>query len=413
MRTDGESIVNYIKKTAAEEGIDKHVQFHHKLQAADWSSDAQCWTLSVKADGADKKMTAKFLLHASGYYDYENALPSKINGIENFKGTVVHPQFWPSDMDYTGKRIVIIGSGATAVTLLPNLAKTATHVTMLQRSPGYVMARPAIDPLGALLKRFLPIWVAHKLIRLQFLVLPFIFFNFCRAFPNASRNVIRKATLKQLPKNVPHDPHFMPSYNPWEQRMCLSPDGDFYEALREGKTSVVTGKIADMTANSIKLESGETIEADIIVTATGLKMQMAGGAVMSVDHEPVKISEKFLWKGVMLQDLPNAAFVIGYTNASWTLGADATAQLVTRLLNTMKRDGTTAAVPRLEDPASLKEMPVLNLNSTYITAGSAQGALPKAGDSGVWRPRRNYFTDIYNAKYGDINTGLQFYRVST
>lgn len=407
---DGESIVNYIKKTAAEHGIDKKIRFHHKLISADWSSDQQSWKILVDADGEEQYFNARFLLLSTGYYDYTEALPASIPGLDTYKGTVVHPQFWPEDLDYANKKVVIIGSGATAITLLPNLADKAAHVTMLQRSPSYLLSVPGIDPLDALARRLLPTWVFHKLVRLKFLVLPFLFFTFCRVFPKAARGLMRAGTTKQLPKNIPHDPHFQPAYNPWEQRMCVCPDGDFFRCLHEGKADIATGHIETVTAHGITLQSGQEIEADIIVTATGLKMQLAGGARLSVDGQPVQPGDKFMWKGAMLQDLPNAAFVIGYTNASWTLGADATALLVTRLLKHMDKTGMTSAVPHIDDVSGMKVLPTLNLNSTYIS--KAKGVLPKASDVGPWRARSNYFADYWGAKWGDINTGLQFSRVS-
>lgn len=407
---DGASIVNYIRETASAEGIDKHIQFHHKLITADWSSDEQAWRLAVDADGEKKYLHARFLILGTGYYDYAEPLRTTISGMENFKGTIVHPQFWPEDLDYAGKNIVVIGSGATAVTLLPSLAEKAAHVTMLQRSPGYLLTIPNHNT-GSWARALLPAWLAHKVDRLRFMILPFLFYNFCRMFPNAARNILRSATVKQLPKTIPHDPHFEPTYNPWDQRMCMCPDGDFYKALRQGTTSVATGHIKTITPNSVVLQSGQEIDADIIVTATGLKLQLAGGAMLSVDGQRINISDKFLWKGVMMQDLPNLAFVIGYTNASWTLGADATALLVCRLINYMKKNGATSATPRVANPEKLKSMPVLDLNSTYIA--KAKGAMPKAGNMGPWKARSNYFVDYYNAKFGDINTGLEFKSVST
>ncbi|EOD51198.1 putative flavin-containing monooxygenase-like protein [Neofusicoccum parvum UCRNP2] len=409
---DGASIVKYIKETAATYGIDQHIQYHHKLITANWSSDAQSWSLEVDGNGERKRFNSSFLLMATGYYDYHEPLATTIPGLEDFKGTIVHPQFWPEDLDYTNKKMVIIGSGATAITLLPVLAEKAKHVVMLQRSPGYIISLPTVSPLDRITRAILPSFIAHSLIRWRFLVQGYLFFHFCRAFPNAARRLIRLGTLKQLPKGVSHDPHFVPNYNPWEQRMCVCPDGDFYKSLQEGTSSIATGQIKTVSARGVELENGERLDdVDVIVTATGLKIQLAGGAKLFVDGEQVDPGTKFLWKGVMLQDVPNAAFVIGYTNASWTLGADATAQLCTRLINHMRSKGMTSAVPRIESPEDLEPMPVLNLNSTYVQ--KAQGVLPKAGDKGPWVARKSYFTDIWNAKFGDIKTGLQFYRVST
>ncbi|KAL0259092.1 hypothetical protein SLS55_006597 [Diplodia seriata] len=409
---DGPSIVEYIKDTAAAYGIDKHILYRHKLSSANWSSESQTWSLDVDEVGARKRMNSSFLIMATGYYDYNEPLQTTIPGLETFKGTIVHPQFWPEDMDYSNKKMVIIGSGATAITLLPNLAEKASHVVMLQRSPGYIVSLPSFNPINHTVRSIFPSWLADTLIRWRFLVTGYLIYHFCRAFPNAARNLLRRGTVPQLPKNVPHDPHFEPSYNPWEQRMCMCPDGDFYRALQEGKASIATGRIRTVTDRSIELEDGSRIDdVDTIITATGLKIQLAGGAQISVDGERVEPGKKFLWKGLMMQDVPNVAFVIGYTNASWTLGADATAQLVTRLIGHMRAKGITSAVPRIESPEDLKPMPVLNLSSTYIH--KAEGVLPKAGDKGPWVARKSYFTDIWNAKFGDIQTGLQFCRVST
>jgi cation diffusion facilitator CzcD-associated flavoprotein CzcO len=403
---DGESIRTYIRESAEKYGIDRKIKFHHKLVAADWSSEQQNWALAVDADGERRLYTARFLLLSTGYYDYKEPLKTTIPGINKFQGQVIHPQFWPEDLDYTGKKIIIIGSGATAITLLPNLAEKAAKVTMLQRSPSYVLALPAVDPGDKFIRKWLPNWAAHTLVRWKFLVLPFIFFKFCRAFPNAARKIIQKNTKKQLPPSMPHDPHFKPAYNPWEQRLCLCPDGDFFTALRKGNADIVTDTIKTVTANGIQTESGKMIDADIIVTATGLKMQLAGAARISVDGKPIDVSTKFMWKGVMLQDMPNAAFVIGYTNASWTLGADATAQLVCRLLKRMDSLNVASAVPRLPDGQKIKAAPVLNLNSTYIE--KAKGQLPKAGNIAPWLPRVNYLSDYWTSNYGDVTKDLEF-----
>lgn len=407
---DGDSIRNYIHESAAVYDIDRKIRFGCKLVSANWSSDQQVWSLLVNEEDRESHLHARFVVLCTGYYDYNEALSSYIPGIEKFTGTVVHPQFWPEHLDYKDKKIVVIGSGSTAVTLLPSLAETAHHVTMLQRSPTYILARPAVDPFGQWALKYFPHRLAHRITRLKCLALSFLFNKFCAFYPLAARNLIKKATLKQLPENTPHDPHFSPRYSPWEQRLCLCPDGDFFKALRAGKASVVTDTITTVTETGIRLASGQTLETDIIVTATGLKLKIAGGAHVSVDNVPITISEKYLWKTVMLQDVPNMATVIGYTNASWTLGADATALLLCRLLKSMKAKGMTSAVPRLDDSAGMKSLPVLNLSSTYIARGAKD--LPKTGDRAPWMPRSTYFSDLWGAKFGDITEGLQFEKVS-
>lgn len=403
---DGDSIRNYVKESAEQYGIDKKIQFHHKLQACSWSSAEQQWTLSVDAGGQPKTFTARFMILSTGYYDYHEPLKASIPGIENFRGAVIHPQFWPEDMDYTGKKLVIIGSGATAITLLPNLAEKAGNVTMLQRSPSYVLALPAVDPLGDWMRKWLPTWMAQTFVRWKFLVLPFIFFKFCRTFPNAARRVLRLGTERLLPPSIPYDPNFKPSYGPWEQRLCVCPDGDFFKALQRQNCDVVTSNIKNVTATGIETEIGKSIDADIIITATGLKMQLAGGAKISIDGKPVDFSKKFVWKGVMLEGVPNACLVIGYTNASWTLGADTTAELVCRLIKYMDKNGQSSAVPMVPKGQNMKAQPLLNLSSTYIE--KAKGSLPSAGDAYPWLPRDNYLKDYWVAQYGKLTSDLEF-----
>ncbi|KAG4435531.1 hypothetical protein IFR05_008998 [Cadophora sp. M221] len=404
---DGPSIRKYIRESAEINGIDKKIRFHNKLLAADWSSNTQRWTLSVDADGEETQMSARFIIFSTGYYDYNTPLKASIPGIENFQGKTIHPQFWPEDYDYTGKKMIIIGSGATAITLLPNLVEKADHVTILQRSPSYIMALPAVDPMGNFIRKWLPTWLAHTLVRWKFLILPFIFFKFCRAFPNAARKVIQGNTKKQLGDcNVPLDPNFKPSYNPWEQRLCVCPDGDFFKALHRGNADMVTDTIKTVTAKGIQTDSGKFIDADVIITATGLKMQLAGGSKITVDNKRIDVSTKYVWKGVMLQDVPNAAIVIGYTNASWTLGADATARLVCRLLKKMDQEKDGVATATIEPGLKMNPSPMLNLNSTYIE--KAKGELPKSGDVAPWKPRSNYLADYWVAGYGNLNTGLKF-----
>ena len=409
----GPLIAEYMKECAATYGIDQHIRYRHRLMAANWSSETQRWTLTVDADGVRKILSTRFLFLGTGYYNYHEALKTHIPGIESFKGPVIHPQFWKEDLEYAGKNIVIIGSGATAITLLPNMVDKAAHITMVQRSPSYVLARPSIEPDGSFFHRILPNWMALKMLRWKNIILPFLFFNFCRTFPNAARKTINKRTAKVLSGSAGAsvDPDFQPTYNPWEQRMCICPDADFFECLNSGKASIATGTIENVTEDSvvIRMANGETktIHADIIITATGLKLQIGGGAKFTVDNQPYDLPKKFLWKGVMLQDLPNACVSLGYTNASWTLGADATARMVMRLLAYMKRTGKGAAVPRADEAGSMKQMSPFNLNSTYVE--KAKGDMPKAGDRGPWRARRNYMADLWDATHGDLTDGMQFY----
>ena len=405
---EGPLIVKYVRESAAMYGIDKKVQFKHKVSEASWSTKEQSWSLAVDANGTPQTFRSRFMLLCTGYYDYKQPLQTTIPGIDTFKGQVVHPQFWPENLDYKDKEVVIIGSGATAITLLPAMAKDAKHVTMLQRSPSYILSQPAEDGLEKAIRAIFPVSIAHKLVRIKWLVIPYLFISFCTWFPNAAKKMVRSAAKAQLPVGMELDPNFNPSYSPFQQRMCFCPDGDFYESLKKGKSSIQTGIIEKVTEKSIKLESGQEMMPDIIVTATGLKIQLAGGMKLLVDGNVINVSDKFVWKSVMMQDLPNAAFVVGYTDASWTLGADSTAQLICRLLKRMDKEKTPVVVPRLsnEEEKKMKIMPYLKLQSTYVQ--KAKNALPKAGDGAQWRARSTYFNDLWQAKFGDIRTGLQY-----
>lgn len=405
----GDLIINYVKESAEMYGIDKRILYHHKVDTANWSSDVKTWSLNVTANGsAQKTIRGRWLQLCTGYYDYEAPLKATIPGIENFKGEVVHPQFWKKDLDYKDKNVVIVGSGATAVTLLPVLAKETSHVTMLQRSPSYLMSQPTEDGLEKWMRAWLPAALAYRLIRFKWILLPFLLTTFFKYFPVTAKKIVKGAAGKQLPPDIPIDPHFTPKYNVFQQRLCFCPDGDFYACLRNGTGSVETGTIESVTENSIKLHSGRELQPDIIVTATGLKLQAAGGMKVSVDNAPYDVSEKYFWKGVMLEDLPNAAMTIGYVDASWTLGADATAQMVCRILKQMRKEGVSEVVPRCSEKqkSAMKEKPVLNLTSTYVKEGAR--VLPRAGDRGQWRPRSYYYEDILMAWYGDIKSSMDW-----
>jgi cation diffusion facilitator CzcD-associated flavoprotein CzcO len=410
---EGPLIIKYMKESAAMYGIDKHIKYHHHVNNANFSTASKAWNLDVTANGTERTtIRSRWLLLCTGYYDYDQPLQTTIPGIENFKGRVVHPQFWPEDLDYTDKNIVIIGSGATAITLLPNLAEKASQVTILQRSPSYILSQPKEDALEKLI-RFLFFWskpIERKLIRWKWLLTPFLLTRFCYNFPKAARRLITKLTQAQLPPTISKDPHFNPTYNPFEQRLCLCPDGDFYAALRNGKGNIETGIIEDITVDTIKLTSGKELHPDIIVTATGLKLRFAGGMKFSIDGVPFNAPEKYIWKGVMVEDLPNASYVFGYVDASWTLGADATAQMVCRILKQMKKEGVVEVVPRRseEEKKTLEEAPLLKLTSTYIT--KARNVLPKAGSAGPWKPRSYYYQDIMMAWFGNIKHGMEWTR---
>lgn len=407
---DGPSILKYMKTVAAKHGIDKHIQYHHYVTSIEWRSEKQCWTVEVIVPGTEKKTYfSRFVFVATGLFDYEEGQRSTIPGIENFEGTVVHPQFWPQDLDYDNKRMVIIGSGATAVTLLPSLVDRAAFVTMLQRSPSYLFTTPEHDPVDNMIRRICPTrWVYHAL-RWKYILRFLIVFKFSRCFPDATKKLLRKSTESQLPENVPFDPHFVPTYNPWDQRMCITPQGDFFAALKTGKSDIVTDHIDTIDKTGIILKSGARLDTDIIVTATGLKMLLFGKIRIVVDGKQVNYSDKFVWKGAALQDVPNLFFVFGYTNASWTLGADTTTLLFMQVLKEMRKRGAQSVVPTLEKTESVKEVPFLNLSSNYIQQAAKERRLPKTGDVAPWKPRSGYIQDRLSLAWGSgVMAGLRF-----
>ncbi|KAI6246759.1 FAD-containing monooxygenase EthA [Erysiphe necator] len=405
---DGESIRNYLNECAEIEGITSNIRYRHKVLAGNWSSIDQKWTLTVDINGQKAQYNARFVVMCTGYYNYKEPLKAVIPGLSDFKGLVIHPQFWPEDLDYTDKKIVIIGSGATAVTLFPVLAKKAAHVTLLQRSPSYILATPGVDKSAKFLRRYLPVIVVARLMRIKFLVLSFIFYWFCQFFPRTARALLRVNSRSYLPKDYSTEVHFNPKYNPWDQRLCVCPDGDFYRALHQSNADIVTDTIETVKNDSIITTSGKLLKPDIIITATGLNLQLAGGATITVENEPFNAASKFFWKGVMLQDLPNAAFLIGYTNASWTLGADSTALLICRLLRHMEKNKLSSAVPYLSSSeiSNVQIKPLFNLKSSYIEA--AKDVLPKSAGRHPWHGKRNYFLDSWDAEFSDLQKGLTF-----
>jgi cation diffusion facilitator CzcD-associated flavoprotein CzcO len=403
---DGDSIARYLRTTAEKDGIYSHIRFQHHIVAASWSSISELWTLDIENNGRRLELQTKFLILGTGYYDYHEPLQADIPGLkDNFCGTIVHPQFWPKDLDYAGKRVVIIGSGATAITLLPNLAKKASHVTMLQRSPTYIMS---IDNAtgGSWIHKLLPRAWSFKLDRWMFMWMIIAMYNLCRLFPQRSRAFLEGAVAKQLPKGVPMDPHFKPLYKPWDQRVCFSPNGDFFESLREGRAHVETGHIKAVTADSVILKSGKILEADMIVTATGLKFCIGGHIRVTVDGEEMNLADRYAWNGTLLQDVPNLAFMMGYVNASWTLGIETSSQLVCRLLQHMKKKHYSSVIPRTPQGGSMKPRPIWDLDATYVK--KAQSFIPRCGNVGPWRGRTNYIVDLWKARYGSITKDLVF-----
>ncbi|KAI0547515.1 FAD/NAD(P)-binding domain-containing protein [Xylaria curta] len=401
----GDEIKKYLTQSAQSAGIDQHICYRHKVETADWDSTEKNWVFHINVAGNEEPVIYKsrFALLGTGYYDYETPLQTVIPGIENFRGKVIHPQFWPEDYDYTGKDVVVIGSGATAITIIPSITDKAKSATMLQRSPGYIFSLPTTNFLTRLLFAILPVTIAHKLNRFMWLFRGYLSNKFCKAYPEVAKKYIRKATIRQLPPDIKWDPHFKPRYNPWEQRFCACRNGDFFAALRSGKANVVTDKIKRVTANSIELQSGSALHPDVIVTATGLKLKFGGGIQFSVDGNHFEVGDKFAWKAAMIEDVPNLFFMTGYENASWTLGADVSAHLFLRLLRLMEQKKASVIVPKSSAP--MEEKPMLNLSSTYIaTAGRV---LPRGG-TGQWNPKTNYFADMAGAKWGNVTQDLLF-----
>lgn len=409
---DGESIARYLSQSAKSENIDKHIRFRHRVPPANWSSRLQLWELDVEVeDNYRVQFEARFLVLGTGYYDYTEALQSEIPGLSsNFKGTVVHPQFWPEDLDYADKRVVVIGSGATAITLLPNIAKKAAHVTMVQRSPTYIMSVNN-GTGGCLRHKVLPSSWSFIIDRWVFMCSIIIIFNICRLFPERSREALQGAVEKQLPEHIPVDPHFTPRYKPWDQRLCFAPNGDFFHSLRTGKAHVETGHIESVTANSVNMESGKKLDADIIVPATGLKLAIGGRITITVDDKKVDLADRYAWHTALLQDIPNLAFMMGYINASWTLGCETTAHRVCRLLRYMKTEGYSTVIPRVPAGAHIQPQQMWNLDATYVR--KATGNMPKCGNVGPWKGRVNYIVDLWKAKYGCITEDAEFHKFRT
>lgn len=392
----GSAIREYVTETAKESGVDKHIRFRHNVVSANWDSNTARWTVEAKRKDANGKedavtITANFLFNCAGYYRYSAGYTPEFQGRDRFKGPVIHPQHWPENFNYDGKRVVIIGSGATAVTLLPSMAKTAAHVTMLQRSPTYYVSRPEKDVVANVLRKFLPATWAYAIPRWRNIILQRFFYQKSRKDPSAVKQYLIDRVKQLLPKDYDVATHFTPRYNPWDERVCLVPDADMFKAISDGRASVVTDHIETFTEKGIKLKSGQELEADIIVTATGLNLEIMGGAKFSVDGAPVEFGKTFTYKGLMFSGVPNFASVFGYLNSSWTLRADLICEYVCRLLDKMDELGVQAATPRLKDP-NLKAEPWFDFKSGYIQR--AESMLPKQGPASPWRQNQNYFADI-------------------
>jgi monooxygenase len=397
---DGQAIRNYICETAAERGIDRHIRFGHRVAAADWSSVAGVWKVEIETASGRATVTCRFLVMASGYYDYDAAHRPEWPGEEAFQGLIVHPQFWPEDLDVRGKRIVIIGSGATAVTLAPELAREATQVTMVQRTPSYIVSRPSVDVIAEWLKRRLPARTAYALTRWKNVLLTAFFFRLARRRPERTAAKLIELARKDVGERFEAS-DFTPPYNPWDQRLCLVPDGDLFKGIRDNKVSMVTGAIERFTERGLRLAGGEAIEADIVVAATGLNVVTVGKARLSIDGKPANVPEAMVYKGMMLSDVPNMMFIFGYTNASWTLKADLACEFLVRMLKRMDKVGARIAVAR-RDP-SIPEIPFLDFTSGYVKR--ALPVLPRQGARRPWRLYQNYLLDLLALRFGQIEDG--------
>ena len=397
---DGPAIRDYVRETAAEHGIDEHIRFGHRVIAADWSSADARWRVEAETGGERAVLTCSFLVMAAGYYDYEEGHRPRWPDEEAFTGPIIHPQFWPDDLDWSGKRVAVIGSGATAVTLVPKLARTAKHVTMVQRSPSYIVARPSVDGIAEWLKRRLPPVAAYALTRWKNVFLTAFFYRLARRRPERVATKLIQLARDDIGPSF-HEADFTPAYKPWDQRLCLVPDGDLFAAIRDGKASVATGTIARFTATCLQLESGEEVPADIIVAATGLKVVLFGKAVIAIDGRPADLSQAMIYKGMMLSDVPNFMFMFGYTNASWTLKADLSCEYLVRLLKRMDRSHSKVAMAR-GDPA-IEQIPFLDFTSGYVRR--ALSSLPRQGARRPWRLYQNYLLDLLTLRFGKIADG--------
>jgi cyclohexanone monooxygenase len=401
---DGPSIRNYIEDTAREHDLPRHIRYGHKVVAASWSSETACWTVDVEqvSTGTRQSMYARFLYMCSGYYSYTQPHRPEFAGETDFRGTIVLPQFWPKDLDYAGKRVVVVGSGATAMTIVPTMAKVAEHVTMLQRSPTYVAALPSQDKVSRTFQRLLPKQMAYRLTRLKNVLTGMVVFWLARRIPKLVSKRMIQDVSRQLGPDYDVKTHFTPRYNPWNQRVCVVPDGDLFTAMKAGQATVVTDEIERFATDGLLLKSGQRLPADVVVLATGLTIQLFGGMRLTVDGESYQPSELMAYKGMMLSDIPNMALAFGYTNASWTLKADLTARYVCRLLRYMDRKGYTVAVPRKE--AAMPPVPFIDFSSGYVQRAS--NLLPQQGARRPWQVYQNYLQDTIAIRYSRLADGV-------
>ena len=401
---DGPSIKNYVRETARENGVDKKIQYGIKVTNADWSSADKCWKIKAvrEQSGEELEFTASFMVGCTGYYNYDEGYKPDFPGEKDFKGQIVHPQHWPEGLDYTGKKVVVIGSGATAITLVPTMAKEAAHVTMLQRSPTYLMPLPSLDKVTLNLQKVLPAKVAYKITRARNISVARMLFERSKKNPKLMRRLFLTITRKQLDGKVDMK-HFSPDYNPWDQRLCVVKDGDLFKSLKSGEASIVTDNIDCFTEKGIRLKSGQELEADIIIPATGLNVQMLGAIKPRVDGQEVVMKDKIIYKNVMVEGIPNAGMIFGYTNISWTLKADIAAEYLCRVLNYMDKHKVTTVVPRDTENSRGEDTIMGSLNAGYIMR--AKDRLPRQGTHGHWKSSDNYLEDVKILRFDPIDDG--------
>ena len=401
---DAPSIMDYLNTIVDERGIRDKIRTNHKVISADWHSDEARWHVTVQlGDGSQTLLTANFLYLASGYYDYDEPYDAGFD-TGAFKGQVIHPQFYPEDLDYTGKKIVVIGSGATAVTIVPSMTDKAAHVTMLQRTPTWMFSRPAKDALANFLRKILPEKLAYRITRWKNIKMQDFAFKQARSRPERVKDALKKRIVKALGEEHYDEPTFTPPYDPWDQRLCLVPDADLFEAMKSGKADIVTAKISRFTETGIELDNGDVLDADIIITATGLKLAIAGKIAVSQDGTPVDFAERFYYKGCMFSNLPNLAVVFGYLNASWTLRADVNSDYVCRVLNAMDAKGTDIAVPVLPDDHNLEEDDIFDFSSGYIQRG--KHIMPRNAVAYPWRLNQEYISDRKIMRDSPVEDGI-------
>jgi monooxygenase len=412
---DAPSILNYIRETAVEFGVDKEIRYGHRVRHASWSSTDALWTIEANTGKAETEpersvaqFTCNFLYLCTGYYDYEAGYTPDWSDVKRFRGQIVHPQKWPEALDYEGKRVVVIGSGATAVTLVPAMAERAAHVTMLQRSPTYVVSRPAQDKVANGLRSVLPARAAYALTRWKNVLLQMFFYNLARSRPDVFKWMLARGVRNHLGEQYDLK-HFTPKYNPWDQRLCLVPDSDLFNAIRDGRATVVTDQIETFTERGLQLKSGEHLDADIVVTATGLVLKLMSGLQLTVDGAPVDLSKTIAYKGMMYSDVPNLASAFGYTNASWTLKCDLTSEYVCRLLKHMDQHGYAQCTPRVNDPELTPE-PAIDFTSGYVLR--ALHTLPRQGSKTPWRLHQNYFKDLSMFRFGRVDDGTMEFKAA-